>query len=120
MRVYLFWPFLAYFGLLYLLFALGMVFFIAKFFEARADLDSALNIGQPKTLAMALRKIGYRKLQSERKSANRISSWLNWDPHPPIYFRISRLEKLESSEKIKHTLIRSINDNLKGLFEALH
>ncbi len=120
LRVYLFWPFIAYFGLIYLLFSLGMVFFVAKFFEARADLDSALKIGQSKTLAMALRKMGYRKLKSERSSASRIQSWLSWDPHPPIYFRISRLEKLELSQKIEHTLIRSIMDNFRGIYEALH
>jgi len=120
LRIYVFWPFIMYFGLLYLFFALGIIYFIAKFLEARADLESAIKIGQPRVLAEALRKIGYRKLQFERASAHRIQGWINWNPHPPIYFRVSRLEKLQSPEKVKHPLMRSIMDNIRGFFAALH
>ncbi len=58
--------FFAYFSLLYLLFILFAIYFVAKFFEARADLESAIKIGNPKVLAEALRKIGFRRLQFER------------------------------------------------------
>jgi len=121
-RVYLsyfFWPFFMAFGYLYLLFALSLVYFIAKFFESRADLESAVKIGQPQVMAEALRKIGFRKLQFERVPAYRVQGWIGWDPHPPIYFRISRLEKLKTPEKVKHPLIQSIKDNVRGLLAAL-
>jgi len=120
LRVYVFWPFLFFLGYFYLLFALGAIYFIAKFFEARADLEAAVKIGQPKVLAEALRKIGFRKLQFERIPAYRIQGWMGWDPHPPIYFRIARLEKLKAPEKVKHPLIQSIKDNIRGFLAALH
>ena len=119
LRVYVFLPFLFLFGFLYLFFALSAVFFIAKFFEGRADLEAAVKIGQPKVLAEALRKIGFRKLQFERMPAHKIQRWIGWDPHPPIYFRVARLEKLEAPEKVKHPLIQSIKDNIRGFFAAL-
>ncbi|MCK4243349.1 M48 family metalloprotease [Candidatus Bathyarchaeota archaeon] len=130
-RVYVFFPFLyslpiSYYTLftafyyLYLPLALGLVYFIGKFFEARADLESAIKVGQPKALAEGLRKIGFRKLQYEEKiPAYRVQSWLSWDPHPPIYYRISRLEKMETPIKVGNTLIQSIKDVLGGFFEAL-
>ena len=120
LRVYVLWPFLYLFGFLYLFFALGVVYFIAKFFESRADLDAAIKMGEPKVLAGALRKIGYRRLQFERMPAYKIQEWIGWDPHPPIYFRVARLEKLESPEKIRSPLLRSIGDNIRGFFAALH
>jgi len=120
LRVYVFWPFLIFYGYIYLLLALSVVFFIAKFFEARADLESAVKIGSPQVLAEALRKIGYRKLQFERIPAYRIQGWIRWDPHPPIYFRVARLEKMQTPEKVKHPFIQSIKDNIRGFFAALH
>ncbi|MCW4027244.1 MAG: M48 family metalloprotease, partial [Candidatus Bathyarchaeota archaeon] len=83
LRVYYLWHFLFYFGFLYFFVALGAVYFVAKFFEARADLDSALRMGRPEILAGALRKIGYRRIQLERFQSNRLGSWLGWNPHPP-------------------------------------
>ncbi len=120
LRVYVFWPFLFFLGYFYLIFALGVVYFIAKFFEARADLEAAAKIEQPKVLAEALRKIGFRKLQFERIPAFRIQEWMGWDPHPPIYFRVARLEKLKDPDKVKHPLIQSIKDNIQGFLDALH
>jgi heat shock protein HtpX len=108
-----------YFGYLYLFVAFTIVYFIAKFFEGRADLDSAIEIGQPKVLAEALRKIGFRRLQLEKTPSNRFREWIGWDPHPPIYFRVARLEKMENPKKIKHPLIQSIKDNVRGLVDAL-
>lgn len=108
-------PILAY---VYLLVAMGVVYFIAKFFEARADLDSAIKIGQPKVLAEALRKIGFRRLQFERSPAYRVSAWTGWDPHPPIYYRVARLDRLQDPARIKHPLLRSIKENIQGFGRA--
>jgi heat shock protein HtpX len=107
-----------YFGFLYLIFILGLIYFIAKFFEARADLDSAFKIGNPKILAGALRKIGFRRLQFERSAVTRVSDWITWDPHPPIYFRVQRLEKLDPNTKVEHRFIQSAKDCIRGFFAA--
>ena len=111
--------FFFWFGYVYLFASITVLYFIAKFFEGRADLDTAVKIGQPKILAEALEKIGYRRLQFQDVSAYKIQSWIRWDPHPPVYFRIHRLETLEKPEEIKHTLIRSIKDNLHAFVEAI-
>jgi heat shock protein HtpX len=117
-RIFFLWPYIQTFGLVYLIFILGLIYFFAKFFEARADLDSAIKIGTPKILAGALRKIGFRRLKFERSSTARISDWITLDPHPPIYFRVERLEKLDISRKIKHTFIQSARDCIRGFFAA--
>jgi len=108
------------FGLLYLIFILGVMYFVAKFFEARADLESAIKIKNPKVLAEALRKIGFRKLQFERSPAYRFQDWISWNPHPPLYFRVARLEKMEKAPvEVKHTLVQSAKDCIRGFFAAL-
>jgi heat shock protein HtpX len=96
-----------------------VIFFIAKFFEARADLVSAIKMGQPEVLAGALEKIGFQRLLYERAPSFRLQEWLGLDPHPPIYFRVERLEKLESPANIKHPLIQSIKDVVSGFRESL-
>jgi heat shock protein HtpX len=95
-----------------------VIFFIAKFFEARADLVSAMMIGTPRILAGSLEKIGFQRLLYERTPSFRIQEWLGLDPHPPIYFRVDRLEKL-SPEEIKHPLIESIRDVTRGFVATL-
>jgi len=95
------------------------IFFIAKFFEARADLTSAIKMGKPAVLAGALEKIGFQRLLYERTPSFRIQEWLGLDPHPPIYFRVGRLEKLEAPEKVKHPLIQSIKDVLAGFRDSI-
>ena len=95
------------------------IFFIAKFFEARADLTSAIKMGKPEILASALEKIGFQKLIYERTPSFRIQEWLGLDPHPPIYFRVNRLKKLEAPEKVKQPLIQSIKDVFSGFRESL-
>jgi heat shock protein HtpX len=111
--------FFTYFGLLYLLFILFAIYFVAKFFEARADLESAIKIGNPKILAEALRKIGFRRLQLEQSKAYRLQDWITWDPHPPLYFRIARLDKMENTPiEVKHTLIQSAKDCIRGFYAA--
>jgi len=120
----LFWlfPILYYsplFSFLYLMLYFSGIYFVAKFFEARADLISAQAIGQPEVFAEALEKIGFRRLQFERSPSYRVQEWLSWDPHPPIYFRVGRLEKMQSPEKAKHPLLRSIKDVINGFFTSL-
>jgi heat shock protein HtpX len=105
--------------LLYLLVAMTIVYFIAKFFEARADLLSAMKIGKPEALAKSLLKIGFRRLQYERLPSHRVRGWLTWDPHPPTYFRIHRLEQMKSPPKVRHPLIRSAKDVLGGFKATL-
>lgn len=90
------------------------IFFIAKFFEARADLVSAKEMGNPKVLAGALEKIGFQRLLYERTPSFRIQEWLGLDAHPPIYFRVSRLEKLKNPERIRNPLVQSIKDVIEG------
>jgi heat shock protein HtpX len=96
-----------------------LLYFVAKFFEARADLISAIVIGQPKILAEALEKIGFRKLLYERTPSFRVQEWLGLDPHPPIYFRIARLQKLGDSARIEHPLTQSASDVTKGFLDSL-
>jgi heat shock protein HtpX len=111
--------FLSLFGFLYVIGILGLIYFVAKFFEARADLESAMKIQNPRVLAEALRKIGFRRLQFERSPAMRVQEWITWNPHPPLYFRIARLEGFaENAPKIKHTLIQSAKDCIQGFFAA--
>ena len=103
---------------LYILVAMSAIFFIAKFFEARADLLSAIKIGQPEVLAQALRKIGYQRLQMERLQSSKIPTWIRWDTHPPIYFRIDRLEQFKTPVKVKNPFIQSAKDVINGLRAA--
>jgi len=96
-----------------------LIFFIAKFFEARADLLSAIKVGQPEVLAGALEKIGFKKLLYERKPSFRVQQWVRLDAHPPMYFRVSRLQKLEAPVKTRHPLIQSIKDVMSGFIKSL-
>jgi len=119
LRVYVFLPFLYFSPLLYLMIAMGVIYFIAKFFEARADLQSAMVIGQPQVLAEALTKIGFHRLQFETMPGYKILGWINWDPHPPIYFRVNRLENMKTPVRVMHPLIQSAKDTVNGLRAAL-
>ncbi len=118
LRVYVLYPLFILLGYFYFLFALGGVYFIGKFFEARCDLESAIVAGSPKPMASALSKIGFRKLVFERTPQVRLMEWLSWDPHPPIYFRISRLEKIGDVNKIRNPFLTSVKDCLKGLVSS--
>mgnify|MGYP000023417745 CR=1 FL=1 len=79
--------------LLYLYASLTALFFVAKFIEARADVEAAAVLGSPDPLISALRKLGSRRLAREARSS-RLLQWLSWNPHPPLSFRIERLEEL--------------------------
>jgi len=104
---------------IYIWVVFSVIFFIAKFFEARADLISAIVVGQPEVLAGALEKIGFQRLLFERTPSFRLQEWIGFDPHPPIYFRVSRLEKLKAPVKVKYPLLRSIKDVLSGFAASL-
>jgi heat shock protein HtpX len=95
-----------------------VIFFIAKFFEARADLISAMVIGSPQVLAGSLEKIGFQRLLFERTPSFRVQEWLGLDPHPPIYFRVDRLQKL-SPDLVRHPLLQSIQDVVRGFLATL-
>jgi heat shock protein HtpX len=125
---YLFWFFVifslfptgSFFLLIIYLWALmTLTYFIAKFFEARADLISAMVIGKPKILAGALEKIGFQRLLYERMPSFRVQEWLSMDPHPPIYFRIARLRQLEQGFQVKHPLIQSAKEVTRGFLHSL-
>lgn len=105
----------ALFTLIYLIAVFAIIFFVAKFFETRADLVSAMKIGQPKVLAESLRKIGYSRLQLERASSIKLPQWISFDTHPPIYFRVDRLEKMKNTSNVKHPLVQSIKDMFEGI-----
>jgi heat shock protein HtpX len=115
LRFTLFLPLVLINPIIYIILAFLVIFFIGKFFETRADLVSAMKIGQPEVLASALRKIGYARLQMERSSPTRIPSWLSFDTHPPIYFRVDRLEGMKTVPHVKNPLIQSIKDVFGGL-----
>jgi heat shock protein HtpX len=121
-RVYLFWPLLATYGLIidfaYLFFSFTLLFFVAKFLEARADLDAAVMIGQPKILAESLRKLGLYKYQSRLFELVNSGEWLKWDPHPPLYYRIRTLENMDVT-KVKHTFIVAIKGCVRGFVDSL-
>ena len=120
--LFTFFPFL--FSNIFLFFVyfwgvMTVIFFIAKFFEARSDLVSAIKLGQPEVLAGALEKIGFQRLLFERTPSFRIQEWVGFDPHPPIYFRVDRLQKLKAPVRIKYPLIQSIKDVFSGFFASL-
>ncbi len=118
LRFTVLWPIVILNPLIYLIVAFAVIFFVAKFFETRADLLSAIKIGKPEILASALRKIAFKKLQLERISRSRIPGWLAFDPHPPIYFRIDRLEKMKTPVNEEYPLIRSAKDVFNGFIAS--
>lgn len=118
LRFTVLWPIVILNPLLYLIVVFAVIFFIAKFFETRADLLSAIKIGKPEILAEALRKIAFKRLQMERVSRTKIPGWLSFDPHPPIYFRIDRLEKMKTPVNVKDPLIQSAKDVIGGFIAS--
>jgi heat shock protein HtpX len=126
-RFYVIWSYLFVFGFfsywLYTMLAFSFIYFIGKFLESRADLDSVKAIGQPLVMAEALRKIVYRQLfttnrDMSRSQGSRRAEWLRMDPHPPAYFRIQQLERLEAADLSSSTLLKAIKDNIRGFLEA--
>ncbi len=96
-----------------------LLFFVAKFFEARADLTSVMVVGKPQVLAKALEEIGFKRLLLERVPSYRIQEWIGFDPHPPIYFRVERLRKMRDEVKVKYPLWQSAKDVTRGFLASL-
>jgi heat shock protein HtpX len=105
--------------LVYFWAVMTLIFFIAKFFEARADLTSAIVIRQPRVLADALEKIGFKRLLFERVPSYRIQEWISLDPHPPMYFRVDRLRKLQDTTNIRYPLFQSAKEVTRGFINSL-
>ncbi len=116
LRVTVLFPLFLFSPILYLIIVMFAIFFVAKFFEARADLLSVMIIGKPKVLAESLRKIGAQRLEVEK--ASKLSSWLRWDTHPPLYFRIERLEAMSTPVVVRHPLLESAKDMIRGFRSA--
>lgn len=110
--------FSSYIFFVYFWLIMALIYFVAKFFEAKCDLVSAMVIGQPKALAEALEKIGFRRLQYERYPSYRLQRWIGWDPHPPVYFRVNRLRNLEVPVKVRYPLFQSMKDVTKGFLAS--
>lgn len=122
-RVYLalkYWPIFATpLGLIYLWFSLTILFFIAKFVEARADIDSAVFTGKPDKLASALRKIGLRHFYVESQRSGRLAAWLRWDPHPPLLFRVEKLADMASKGVVRNVWREAMSSCVSDFFITL-
>lgn len=114
LRFTLFLPIVLINPIVYIIVVFAFIFFIGKFFETRADLVSAIKIGKPQVLASALRKIGYARLQMDRAASTNVPGWLAFDMHPPIYFRVDRLEGMKTAPHVKYPLLQSILDVFSG------
>jgi heat shock protein HtpX len=119
LRVYVFFQYIGAFWILYLIFIFWLIFFFGKFLEARADLEAAYILRDPQTMANSLKKIGFKRLLLdsnfiEGQQAS-FGDWLAFDPHPPLGFRIRRMENLDLNDVPKHTLLRSISDVFSGI-----
>lgn len=121
LRILLFYkfPFLVQFWLLYFFLAFTLLFFFAKFFEAKSDLEAIYVSEKPEELASALRK--FTIFMPAYKLRRSVLRWFSWDPHPPLWFRIERSEEYAAKglKPVKHFLLRSVIDIVKGLFRDL-
>jgi heat shock protein HtpX len=116
---YLWYPLVLFLGLFYFVLAFWVIYAIGKILETRADTQSAIVLGNPDVLATALRKIGFRELYHEKYSPGiKLFDWFRFDPHPPIYFRISRMSQFVGKQ-IKHAFLSSLRDLVIGFFSAL-
>ena len=120
-RFYLWFPLLLYLGLFYFLLAFGAIYLVGKLLETRADTESAVVLGTPDALVSALTKIGFRQLYREKYNPGaKLFDWFQFDPHPPIYFRIARLSNYSGGQTpVKHTFLVSVRDIIVGFFSAL-
>lgn len=121
LRVYVIWPILPggiFVDLVYLFLAFTAIFFVAKFLEARADLDAAKYTRMPRVLAASLRKLGLFKYQSHAFEIINAGEWVTWDTHPPLYYRIRTLENLDPAG-LNHTFLSAVKGCLRGFYSAL-
>lgn len=110
------------FWLPYLIFIFWAIFFFGKFLESRADLEAGLVLGKPKIMAESLKKIGFRRLVLEERflepGVSRFGEWMRFDPHPPMYFRIQRLESLDLNNPPRHPFLSSIKAVTRGFIHS--
>jgi len=110
--------------LLYIVGVFWSIFFFGKFLESRADLEAALIMGKPKVMAESLKKIGFRRLVLTERflepGGSRFGEWVRFDPHPPLYFRIQRLESLDVSKPPRHPFLSSVRAVLSGFISSRH
>lgn len=125
LRVTVLWQFIIIipgFWLLYIFGVFWSIFFFGKFLESRADLEAALIMRKPKVMAESLKKIGFRRLVlSERflePGGSRLGEWVKFDPHPPLYFRIQRLESLNLDNPPRHPFLSSVRAVLAGFVSS--
>lgn len=121
-RVYVWLKFIQALFIPYLIFVFWGIFFFGKFLESRADLEAGIILGKPKVMAESLKKIGFRRLVLEERflepDVSRFGEWLRFDPHPPLYFRIKRLESLDLKNPPKHTFLSSVRAVVSGFLHA--
>jgi heat shock protein HtpX len=119
-RFFLWFPIFLYQPILYFIIIFGAIFAIGKVLETRADTESAIVLGTPQAMASALTKIGLRQLYHEKYShAAKALDWFQFDPHPPIYFRVQRMAEFGGARNVtRHTFLVSLRDCVKGFFSA--
>jgi heat shock protein HtpX len=49
---------------------------------------------------------------------SRFGEWLRFDPHPPMYFRIQRLESLDLNNPPKHPFLSTVKAVTKGFVNS--
>ena len=119
-RFYIWYPLFIYQPILYFIVAFGAIFAVGKVLETRADTESAVTLGNPQVLAAALTSIGMRQFYHEKYSPMaKLLDWFQFDPHPPIYFRIDRLANFpRDGRPVKHMTLLSIKDCIVGFLSA--
>jgi heat shock protein HtpX len=122
-RVYVYYDVIAPIWPIYLFFIFYMIFFVGKLLEARADLEAAYILRDPRTMATSLKKIGFRRLILDERfiegKESTLEDWFAFDSHPPIGYRIRRLESLDLNNAPKHTFLKSISDVFHGIRNAM-
>ena len=125
LRVYVYLDFVTASMLIFLPYIVAVfwgIFFVGKFLESRADLEAGIILGKPKVMAESLKKIGFRRLVFEERflepNVSRFGEWLRFDPHPPLYFRIQRLESLDLNNPPKHAFLSSVRAVASGFVHS--
>jgi heat shock protein HtpX len=121
-RVYVWSSYISFLWLPYLIFIFWAIFFFGKFLETRADLEAAIVLGKPRIMAESLKKIGFRRLVLQERylepGVSRLGEWMRFDPHPPMYFRIQRLESLDLTNPPKHPFLNSVRAVGRGFVQS--
>jgi heat shock protein HtpX len=77
---------------------------------------------KPKVMAESLKKIGFRRLVLTERflepGGSRLGEWVRFDPHPPLYFRIQRLESLDLENPPRHPFLSSVRAVMSGFISS--